>query len=142
MIMENNILDEPELKPTVYTDASAGKRFANYIIDLIGFFAFAFIVGIILGLLGLTGLIKDINETVFGILLIFIYYNLFEMMFAQTPGKFITRTKVITEDGQRPDASVILRRSACRLIPFEAFSFLGKDRGWHDTISKTRVVNK
>jgi len=37
----------------------------------------------------------------------------------------------------------IAQRTLCRLIPFDALSFLFNDSvGWHDTLSKTRIVNK
>ncbi len=40
------------------------------------------------------------------------------------------------------DDIVKLIRSFSRLIPFEAFSFLGTPcRGWHDSISKNYVVD-
>jgi hypothetical protein len=43
----------------------------------------------------------------------------------------------------RPPFGTMVLRSLCRLIPFEPFSFLGSDaRGWHDSITKTRVVRK
>jgi uncharacterized RDD family membrane protein YckC len=58
-------------------------------------------------------------------------------------GKWITQTIVVDENGEKPNSETILVRSLCRLIPFNAISFLGiSGRGWHDTISKTYVVNK
>ncbi|HEY6914196.1 MAG TPA: RDD family protein, partial [Paludibacter sp.] len=56
-------------------------------------------------------------------------------------GKIITKTKVITVDGDKPDFKTFLIRALCRFIPLESFSFLGStDSGWHDSISRTRVV--
>ena len=49
---------------------------------------------------------------------------------------------VVLEDGSLPSSTGYLKRSFSRMIPFEAFSFLGSEaRGWHDTISKTYVVD-
>ena len=60
----------------------------------------------------------------------------------RTIGKLITRTKVVMENGEKPSSEAIIIRSLCRMIPFDAFSFLGDpSRGWHDTISKTYVVD-
>ncbi|MCY1461177.1 hypothetical protein D9M71_788050 [compost metagenome] len=43
----------------------------------------------------------------------------------------------------RPNFKAICIRTLCRLIPFDALSFLGKsERIWHDSISKTFVVEK
>jgi uncharacterized RDD family membrane protein YckC len=47
------------------------------------------------------------------------------------------------EDGSKPDFGTTLKRTLCRIIPFEQFSFLGsQSRGWHDSICGTYVVNK
>ena len=57
-------------------------------------------------------------------------------------GKFVTGTMVLMEDGSKPTFKDIFIRSLCRLIPFEAFSFLGAEgRGWHDSMSDTYVVD-
>lgn len=45
------------------------------------------------------------------------------------------------KNGEKPSFSVIFKRTLCRLIPFDGFSFLGS-RGWHDSISDTYVVEK
>lgn len=69
------------------------------------------------------------------------YYTVMEGVFGVTIGKLITRTKVVTEDGSKPGFGMALGRSLCRMIPFEAFSFLGREsRGWHDSITKSYVV--
>jgi uncharacterized RDD family membrane protein YckC len=53
----------------------------------------------------------------------------------------ITGCKVVNEKGGRPSFGQILGRTFARLIPFEAFSFLGTTgRGLHDSVAKTFVV--
>lgn len=42
-------------------------------------------------------------------------------------GKFITGTQVVTLDGETPTANVFLKRSFCRIIPLNAFSFFGEN---------------
>lgn len=69
------------------------------------------------------------------------YYLIFESLFGRTIGKFLTGTKVIDYNGNKPNFKRIFIRSFCRLIPFDAISFLISDEGWHDTISKTSVIN-
>lgn len=72
---------------------------------------------------------------------IIFYYIFFEGLLSRTPGKFITRTKVIMKDGSKPDLGQIILRTLIRLIPFEIFSFIGKNPlGWHDKWSNTMVV--
>ena len=47
------------------------------------------------------------------------------------------------EDGTKPDAQTIIKRTLCRLIPFDGLSFFGTpSRGWHDSMSDTYVVKK
>ncbi|MDV6169300.1 RDD family protein [Flavobacterium sp. DG1-102-2] len=71
-----------------------------------------------------------------------VYYGLFESVFMRTPAKFITNTMVINRDGSTPDNGRIFLRTLCRQIPLEIFSFLWPPgTGWHDSISKTLVVD-
>lgn len=72
-----------------------------------------------------------------------LYYLIFEGLFGRTMGKIITGSIVVNENGLKPSFIVICIRTLCRLIPFDALSFLGKsERIWHDSISKTYVVEK
>ena len=80
-------------------------------------------------------------EYFIGFVLGTIYYSIFEGLTGRSVGKLITKTKVVNEEGEKASFDSIIRRSLCRYIPFEALSFLGSDAiGWHDTLSKTRVV--
>lgn len=132
--------------------APKGKRFANYLIDSI-VFQYAFFI--LLGLAG-AGLyyafgyedllvwfdeIDRLEELIYTYLLLFVYYNFMEALTGRTLGKYITGTMVVQHDGTRPDAGTIGVRSLCRIIPFDGLSFLGDGRGWHDSLSKTYVVD-
>ena len=123
--------------------ASKATRFGNYIIDAILFSILFVVVNIWLQSFGLVeekgnSLLRLLNQAI----LFVMYYIIFEYAFSQTPGKFITGTKVIDENGNKPDFKTLVVRNICRLIPFEAISFLVSDTGWHDSISKTYVINK
>ncbi len=131
--------------------ASAGQRFANYLIDMVFYlvftFVFAFFLGIILSIVAPEFIASlDENNVVFNYSVAFasiiLYYLLFEFILGRTPAKYFTGTKVVDVNGNVPNFQTVLLRTICRFIPFEAFSFLGDDAiGWHDTLSKTRVVN-
>ena len=70
-----------------------------------------------------------------------IYYVAMEGILGRTVGKYLTNSSVVDADGYRPSFIQILIRSISRLIPLEALSFLAGDAvGWHDKLSKTRVV--
>jgi uncharacterized RDD family membrane protein YckC len=73
-----------------------------------------------------------------GVLLI--YYIFFEGIFARTPGKWFSYSKVVNNAGRRPSFGWILIRSLARLIIIDMFfiPFLG--RPLHDHLSRTQVV--
>ena len=140
--IENEVIDKM---------ASQGKRFLNYLLDLIFMyiliFIFAIIIGIVLAIVAPSTVssIDDSNkllEYLIASIAIMIYYTSFEAVTGRSIAKYITKTKVVTETGEKPTFKAIFIRSLCRFIPFEAFSFLFNDgTGWHDTISNTKVIN-
>ncbi len=130
--------------------AGKGLRLANYLLDLLFLWLFSYYFFLVLGGIlyaifpGADFIIDEENMIVvyaFSFLSTMTYYSLFEYTTGRSIGKFITRTKVVTINGEKPDFKRIFIRTLCRHIPFEAFSFLGSDdSGWHDKISGTRVV--
>jgi uncharacterized RDD family membrane protein YckC len=130
--------------------ASYSQRFLNLIIDtfiqlVLFFLSLVFLIAI----MELNGnknfpnyFVKNqIAQYTFVTCISLVYYNFFEILCARTIGKFITQTIVVNLNGERPNHETILIRSLCRMIPFNALSFLGIiPRGWHDSISKTYVV--
>jgi uncharacterized RDD family membrane protein YckC len=122
--------------------AGKGRRFGTLIVDYIGFYLLSMVIGIATGLIfGHRGIafITAIPQLLVGVIVILAYYIVFEGAWGRTPGKFVFGTVVVDADGRKPPFAKIVKRSLCRLIPFEPFSFLG-DRGWHDSIPDTRVV--
>ena len=149
-----NLLDEIfYIDPSLY--ASSGKRFLNFIIDRVLFYVIMIVISTVLLLgaeffeiinvsdfiLGLEDL-DPVSDFLFTAILLVLYYFLFEYFTQGTIGKYITKTKVVDIYGNKPNATAIFYRSIMRIVPFEIFSFLGpKARGWHDTVSKTFVVD-
>jgi len=74
----------------------------------------------------------------FGI--VFIYYTFFEAIFARTPGKWISFSKVVDKQGNRPSFPKILLRSITRLIIIDMFFIPFLDKTLHDFFSNTEVV--
>lgn len=132
--------------------ATQGQRFLNYVIDLIIQYFIIFALGTLFSVLslltGYTGILEwigsmgDLEGYLVFFFIMILYYTLFESLCSRTIGKFITKTIVVNEDGSKPDSQIILRRTLCRLIPFDGLSFLGSGRGWHDSITDTYVVDK
>ncbi len=154
MIEENNPYESPksiegafssEVLPII--QVGQGKRLLNYIIDYAAIYALntglGMGIGVVLGMTNNAALLDSMTPffVVIGLGVYVAYYILFEHLFARTPAKWVTRTIVVNEEGRKPSLGQCVGRSFARLIPFEAFSFLGaKARGWHDSMSNTYVV--
>ncbi|OGI83891.1 hypothetical protein A2903_00945 [Candidatus Nomurabacteria bacterium RIFCSPLOWO2_01_FULL_33_17] len=134
--------------------ASLGKRVGNYFLDIIGFYLFFFLICFIVGFFsGFISSILKIEDLVnfdsldslifslFSFIALIFYYLFFEYIWQRTPGKWITGTKVVRFNGDKPKFMQIVGRTFARFIPFEFLSFLSNNPvGWHDHLSKTFVV--
>jgi uncharacterized RDD family membrane protein YckC len=133
-----------------------GKRFIHLIVDRIATTALSYGVGAVFGFVygslrvdptlplsadELTRL--NIAGYALGVVVVMSYFIFLEVLFQRTLGKLLTGTIVIAADGGPPTLGQIVGRNFARLIPFDAFSFLGCNNpvGWHDSLSGTRVVD-
>lgn len=138
-----------EIKPEML--ASRTNRLVNFIIDsvLVGLIQFAATEGcnalyrkfgneiLHIG----PPVIDNMKYLLLAMALNIVYFGLFESLVMRTPGKFVTNTMVVKNDGTMPGDGRIFFRTLCRLIPLEALSFLWYPGiGLHDSFSKTRVV--
>lgn len=143
--IKNRIKEKYNFLPTTRI-----RRFFNAVLDYFGLYVFGFVFGYIIVVIGLYPTIERTDEWllgwyfwIFGIIAAVLYYVVSESIWSKTPAKFITKTKVITEYGGKPNFKTIFVRTLMRLIPFEALSFLSPEhpRGWHDRWSKTIVID-
>ena len=137
-----------------YVMATMPQRLVNYLVDtamqlvlLFGAAVISFIIGDLLGTKKPVEFVAKLDQNRVALYTVtytvtLIYYNFFEILWARTVGKFITQTVVVDENGEKPSYENIMIRSLCRLIPFNPLSVLLGTRGWHDSLSKTYVVNK
>lgn len=128
-----------EQKQIESNKVSAFTRFIHFIVDTVAFFIVAFVLSLLLE----PFLTKSNEEFIVLIIILisfFSYYTFMETKYQKTIGKFITGTKVITKDGNKPETGDVIRRTACRLIPFDRVSFFFAANGFHDSLSDTRVV--
>ncbi len=154
--MAQLILDEDfqnNQDATELTFASQGKRLANYLIDIIcAYFCMFFVASLLLGVGSSnesTTLLHEPEsssglESLFTLLTFSLYYFLTEtLMKGRTIGKLITGTRAITSKHEYLTAGDALKRTLCRLIPFDALSFLiSSGYGWHDKWTDTMVVDE
>ena len=133
--------------------ATRGVRFANYLIDAVVFYVLIFFLGLFLGMLYAIGIKAPLQlisyiegnrafNYLFSSILYFIYiFSIEYLTKGKSIGKFITKTQVVSIDGTMPTQKDFLIRNISRLVPFDGFSFLIGNDGWHDSWSDTRVVN-
>ena len=155
-MIDDEILDAPYTRTEneVYLrTASRGKRFVNYLFDLIGYYSLMGAIGFIIAAFSPATVAVYNGETLlgsllnlsFGSIVMVLYYTGNEVLFdGKSLGKFITRTRAVSKNGEVPTVKQIMIRSLTRLVPFEAFSFLGGEpvRGWHDSWSDTYVIQE
>lgn len=127
---------------SVIEPVKSDKRLLNHILDLFGVLTFSLFIWFFLDAIGKSQIIYDMDQDILFIGATFSYYVFFESIWKKTPGKWITKTKVVMRDGSEPSVGNIAIRSFARLIPFEALSFFGeRPIGWHDKLSETLVVS-
>ena len=122
-----------------YQNASQLKRFLNFLIDyvLVVRFIIPFSVG------AMFPYEDESTWYVIVLICIILYFFLLETFTGRTLGKLITGTRVLNLSDEKPSAGRIFIRTLCRFIPFDALSYLSsRPVGWHDSISKTYVVEK
>lgn len=134
-------IEKEETDKAEFNSASSILRFVNYLIDIIAGYVTAFIIAMIVTLiLPLDFIGFELAASILVVASFFAYYILMEVIFQKTLGKFVTKTKVVTVNGQKPPERTIVLRTLCRLIPFDHISFLFTKNGFHDNLSKTKVI--
>jgi uncharacterized RDD family membrane protein YckC len=137
--------------PAVLIRASQNQRFLNLLVDIAVFYGCSFVAGILFSILLVMSnpgqspaqfeAAIDTWSRPISIFTYFAYYIGMESLFSVTLGKLVTGTRVVRKDGRTASFGQIVGRSVARIIPFEAFSFLGSSAGgWHDSLSGTMVV--
>ncbi len=132
---------------------SPGPRFGHFVIDIIIFQILLITIWFVLGLLFMLyssnqTITRTIEyfESIIGLVFYPLYYIIFEYIWQRTPGKFLTKSLVIDEYGNKPTLRAIVLRSLIRVVPFETFSCLEdkykRSYGWHDKWSNTWVVTE
>lgn len=133
-----------------YVQASTGRRFVNLLVD-------STIVQLIVTLVENylpfypEVLLEHSGGVIFSILFTYIVsgvlyggmIGLMELLTnGRSPGKYLSGTRAIMQDGRPLDAKTAFLRGLIRYIPFEVFSALGSPCfPWHDRWTKTYVID-
>ena len=150
-ILDSNLGSEER----ILVQAEKGKRFANYFIDMIVFLILYLAISVVIFILSDAAMevLEEIDENsietrlldhLISMIFTVVYYTIVEgSLKGKTIGKYITKTRVVNLDGSTPNLTTILTRSFARIVPFEAFSFLGDEKtGWHDRWTDTIVIDE
>jgi len=135
-----------------YFRADSGKRFLNYLIDIILFYAIFFSIGIIViqvsPSIAESLAVSDDGgfaffDRIFTILLYAVYMSVVEAIFkGRSLGKLITRTKAVNMDGSSISTGTAFARGFSRAVPFCVFSAFGNPSNpWQDRWTNTMVID-
>lgn len=148
--MSEQTTDYLQVEPT-HERASTGKRFANYIIDLVIFYILIFCLSFGLTLMApafMQDLVADDSNSIMlniaALLLYVLYMSALEALTkGKTIGKFITGTRAVNLDGTAINTSKAFGRGLSRAVPFCAFSALGTPcNPWQDKWTNTMVIDE
>ncbi|MGZ8557268.1 MAG: RDD family protein [Chitinophagaceae bacterium] len=132
--------------------ARGGKRFANYIIDVLFLYALVILAAIVMAILNPVALDSfneedtgfNVVDQLAGLLLYALYMFAMEAIFkGKSLGKLITGTRAVNEDGTNVSPRAAMLRGLSRAVPFNAFSALGTPSfPWHDKWTNTYVIDE
>ncbi len=132
--------------------ASTGKRFANYIIDLIVFAIILLVVGVVWALISPSTVdVLDNDSSGFRIMDRLISSLIFGLIMGvlegitkgKSLGKLITGTRAVNYDGTNISFKTAMLRGLCRAVPFDQLSALGSPSNpWHDKWTNTEVIDE
>lgn len=141
------IVPDPTLDSNVplrIEPAGQGRRLANLVIDQVVQIVIGLVLGVLAAIFGGEEFVEKLDripDMLLGVAILLPYYIVCEATIGRTLGKLVTGTRVVDESGRPPTFKQVVIRSLCRLIPFEAFTFLDSPpRGLHDRLAKTYVV--
>jgi uncharacterized RDD family membrane protein YckC len=146
----NDLLDNSE---SHLIRADTGKRFANYIIDVVVFYLLAMGVGVIIALVSPSTIMEmsddtspfgSITDRIISLVLYGVYMGIVESIFkGKSLGKLITGTRAVNMDGSPISAGTAFSRGFSRAVPFCAFSAFGTPcNPWQDKWTDTLVIDE
>ena len=131
----------PPVAPRVWQEnASRPRRFVNWMVDLTAIAVLTVAFAFAAPMFGVPAVFYAEFAGSAPLAIYFLYYTLGESVSGRTLGKLITGTRVVDYEGRSPRVGRAFFRALCRLIPFNDWSHLLMDHGWHDELTRTRVV--
>lgn len=117
-----------------------GTRVINFLVDTLIIFIVSYIANKVWLFYVVYWGYSYINPLlIFGAVL-FIYYFIFELIWARTPGKWLSYSKVADKKGLKPGFGKIFLRNLVRLTIIDCFFYPVLNKTLHDYVSGTEVV--
>ncbi len=117
-----------------------GTRVMNFLVDIFFVFILAYFGSKVYNWYVFYYRIPFFNFGWFFAAATFVYYTFFEAIFAKTPGKWMSQTRVVNRKGFKARFLSIVFRSLIRITIIDAFFIPFLDKPLHDYLSKTEVV--
>ncbi|RIJ46588.1 hypothetical protein D1614_18120 [Maribellus luteus] len=111
-------------------------RFVDFIIDTL-----VYLIVMVLLVFVLRDYVDQYYIRYISVVVYFLYYFLFEYLVGQTPGKMITKARVVCNNPEFRVLKLFIR-TVSRFIPIDIISYLFFVRGFHDWTSKTSLIRK
>ena len=128
------------MNPTKQT-IGEGTRIMNFLLDTIFICFLSYFIYKWYNFYVYYGYFKPVRYGYFFFATTWVYTFLFELLFCRTIAKMISKTKVISINGKRPNIFQFLIRATLRTSLVTMVGLAWNDQPLHDTFSKTVLIS-
>jgi uncharacterized RDD family membrane protein YckC len=128
------------MNPTKQT-IGEGTRIMNFFLDTIFICFLSYFIYRWYNFYAFYGYFRPVRYGYFFFAITWAYTFLFELLFCRTIAKMISKTKVISTNGKRPNIFQFLIRAILRTSLVTMVGLAWNDQPLHDTFSKTVLVS-
>jgi uncharacterized RDD family membrane protein YckC len=128
------------MNPTKQT-IGEGTRIMNFFLDTIFICFLSYFIYRWYNFYAFYGYFKPVRYGYFFFAITWAYTFLFELLFCRTIAKMISKTKVISTNGKRPNIFQFFIRATLRTSLVTMVGLAWNDQPLHDTFSKTVLVS-
>ena len=128
------------MNPTKQT-IGEGTRIMNFFLDTIFICFLSYFIYRWYNFYAYYGYFKPVRYGYFFFATTWVYTFLFELLFCRTIAKMISKTKVVSTNGKRPNIFQFLIRATLRTSLVTMVGLAWNDQPLHDTFSKTVLIS-
>lgn len=128
------------MNPTKQT-IGEGTRIMNFFLDTLFICFLSYFIYRWYNFYAYYGYFKPVRYGYFFFATTWVYTFLFELLFCRTIAKMISKTKVVSTNGRRPNIFQFLIRATLRTSLVTMVGLAWNDQPLHDTFSKTVLIS-